>query len=276
MAGAQSRAGYFSDAEKTVDLMDKNSYRGGLFSRGYMLRRQERYPEAIAVLKEAVEEDKKNRAAIHELALCYMRSDQHGDLSKLLDRNKKLVLDSGMLTDFQIGLDLAHGSLEKVEAGIRHLRALPDNDGRSMRREAQLSMKRGEYSLAKSILTDLIEGRQGSRFMLRSLRAVAAAWSGDFRTAARDVEFIKGVPGRGEAATRLQAELFAAKGELEQAEALLSTLKVMRPQDHLLRAKIFDLKADRVGTGFAERQELKRRGAELRAKNFASGDEYDE
>lgn len=276
LVSAQIRAWYFPDATRTIELMERNGYRAATFSRGYMLRRQEKYPEAIVVLKAAVEESKFNRAALHELALSYLRSNNHAELSKLLERNKRFVTDSAMLTDFQIGLDLAHNALGKVEAGIRRLRALSDDDGRSSRREAQLLMKRDEYEPAKRILSELIDKRLGSRFMLRSLRAVAAARSGDFRTAARDIEFIKSVPGRGEVATRLQAELFAARDELEQADALLSTLKTLRPQDHILRARIFDLKAERPGTGLAARQELKRKAAELRAQYITADDEYDD
>ena len=273
---AQIKMSDYDAADETLKFMTEKHYQSVDFLSGYKLRRQERYPEAIRMLKSALEGGKYNRSAIHELALAYHRSDSITELTELLERHGSKVRDSAMLTDFQIGLDLARKQGARVEAGIRRLRAMPDDEGRSDRREAQLLMKQGFPAKAQELLSGLIERRLGSRFMLRSLRAQAASWAGDFRTAQRDVEFVRGLPGRSGVAVRLEAELRAAQGDYPAAEALLSTVRPLKAQDHLLLARIYEMKSEALTTGYSDRQSLKAKVLELRARYGAVPDDYED
>lgn len=273
---AQIRMSDYDGADQTLAYIRDKNYESFEFLSGHKLRRQEKYPEAIKMLTSALEGFKYNRSAIHELALAYQRSDNIPKLTELLERHGNKVRDSAMLTDFQIGLDLARNQGAKVEAGIKRLRAMPDDQGRSDRREAQLLIKQGLHGKAQALLTSLIERRMGSRFMLRSLRAKAASWAGDFRTAQRDLEFVRSVPGRREVAVRLEAELRAAQGDYPGAEALLSTVQPHRAQDHLLLARIYELKSEDASTGYADRQALRSKVLELRARHGAAVDDYED
>lgn len=276
VARAQIKLSDYKGADDTIEFMSGKFYESVDFLRGYSFRRQEKYSEAIKSLKTALEGNKYYRSALHELALSYHRDNRIDDLKDLLERQGSKVRDSAMLTDFQIGLDLARNQGMKVEAGIKRLRAMPDDDGRSDRREAQLLMKQGLHSKAVDVLSGLIERRSGSRFMLRTLRAKAASWAGDYRTAQRDIEFVRGLPGREGVALRLESELKAAQGEYPAAEALLSTVTQMRAQDQLLLARIFELKSEAPSTGFAARQTYRNKALELRARYGASLDDYEE
>lgn len=267
---AQIRMADYSSAENNITWMEERGYRSVSFLKGHQFRHQERWGEAITALKEALEFSKYFRASLHELALSYQRSGQYSELEKMLEKYRHQIRDSIVLTDFQIAMDLAHNRGPEVMAGIAKLRAMPNGQGRAERRQAQLYIKQGRYRDAKDLLTSELDKGQSDKFWLRSLRAQAAAWAEDFKTAQRDVDFVKGLPGRKAVGVKLEAELRAAQGDFAAAEALLSTIE-MKPRDYLLQARIFDLKADLPKTPLTEGQALRQRATQLRALYGSTG-----
>jgi tetratricopeptide (TPR) repeat protein len=264
---AKIRLGLFSDADVDIKLMSKLGFRSVLFLKGHSLRRQEKYPDAIKFLEEAVKEGKNSRASVHELAISYNKSSRVDKLRALLKSHGSLVKDSSMFADFQIGIDLARGDLAAVEAGIINLRRMPEDEGRSDIRQAQLLMRRGAYRPAKELLTKLLTEANRGRFILHSLRALAASRDHDFGLARQDIDFIKRTPGRQTAVTRLEATLHAEQGNYEPAQKLLSQIRDKGPEDWLLQARIYELQAASPSTSISERKELLEKATELRVKN---------
>jgi tetratricopeptide (TPR) repeat protein len=172
IARAKIRLGKFAEAEETIKGMTSRGYRSVPFLLGHLYRRQERYPKAIEMLVESVRDNKLNRSAVHELALAYKKSGRLNDLRKLLSKHGNLIPDSAMFADFQIGVDLARGDLLAAQTGIENLRRMPDDDGRSDIRAAQLLMRRQQYGPATEALNRLLRAPQGNTLRIRSMRGV--------------------------------------------------------------------------------------------------------
>jgi tetratricopeptide (TPR) repeat protein len=274
---AMIRAGDFESADDLIDFMIKKGYRSVTFLCGHKLRKQRQYPEAIKYLREALIESKHNRAVINELALSYMNNgDVRGLRDLFAEVGAKTIHDSAILTDFQIGLDLGHNRLPEVRAGIARLRSMTDDDGRSDRRSAQLLMKDQRYKEAKELLSKLLDQQSASKFLIRSLRAQAAAWDGDYKMSQRDIEAVQSMPGRRGVAARLEIELLVAQGLVDRAEELLGALTAFSPQDILLKAKLLEVKAELPTTGMAQAQRLKDQALELRVQVSRRQDRYEE
>jgi predicted Zn-dependent protease len=171
-----------------------------------------------------------------------------------------------MFADFQIGVDLARGDLPAVEVGISNLARMPDDDGKSDVRRAQLFMRKLQFRAAKELLTKLLTEEPKGRFHIRSLRSIAASRDHDFDLAQRDIDFVKGVPGRENAVTELEVILLMEKGNLDEAEKLLNKISRKSAEAQTLYARIYELKADLPETPFSERQKLRDRAAEIRAQ----------
>lgn len=226
------------------------------------------------MFKELLRDKKLNHSAIHELALCYKKSGRLKELRDLLAENQALVSDSAMFADFQIGVDLARGDVDAAERGIMRLRALPNDDGRSDIRAAQLLMRRHHYQEAKEDLTRVLKHSHGNTFRVRSLRAMCAARAGDFDLVREDIDFVKSSPAWQDAAIRLEANLLIEQKRPAEARASLSQLPTKSPEDWLLFAHALDVEADLPQTSVADRELWKREAAEIRLKhNFAL--EYD-
>jgi len=274
VARAKIRLGKFTEAEKTIGEMATRGYRSVPFLRGYSYRKQERYPQAIQMLKESLRDKKLDRSAVHELALSYKKSGRLSDLRTLLKEHGNLIRDSAMFADFQIGVDLARGDLRAAQKGIDNLRRLPDDDGRSDIRAAQLSMRHQRFGLAKQELSRLLSVSPVNALRIRSLRAICAVHDGDFGLVRKDIEFIKLLPAGQAAASRLEATLLVAQKRTEEARTLLDQLTNRGPEDWLLYARALEVESDLPQTGIDDRNELKRRATQIRLKhNFAL--EYD-
>ena len=274
VARARIRLGKFADAEETIKGMASRRYRSVPFLMGHLYRRQEKYPKAIEMLLEAVRDNKFNRSAVHELALAYKKSGCLNELRKLLTEHGNLIHDSAMFADFQIGIDLARGDLPAAEAGIENLRRIPDDDGRSGIRAAQLLMRRQQYDLAKEALNQLLSAHQGNTLRTRSIRAICAARDGDFDLARKDIDFVKRFPGWQAAGSRLDANLLVEQRLAAEARALLDQLPSKGAEDWLLYARALEVEADLPQTTIDDRSELKTRAAEIRQEyNFSL--EYD-
>lgn len=272
---AHIRLGLYSEADKIIEHMSGRGYRSALFLRGHSLRRQEHYDDAIQYLSEATRERKYNRSAVHELALCYKKTQRFSDLKDLLSEFSNLIEDSSVFADFQIGFDIANGDFEGAEAGILRLRSLPDGDGRADKREAQLLMRQHKYREAKELLNELIKREMRGRFYLRSLRAISATRSGDFDLARSDIDYVKGIQGRESTAIRLEAGYFCELGQYDDALEKLDMVARWGAEDWLLKARILEKKSESPQTGGAEIETLKGEVALIR-KRYASFLEYED
>lgn len=271
---AKIRLGRFADAEKTIEIMSAHKFRSVSFLMGHSYRRQEKYSKAIDLLKESVRSGKFNRSAVHELALAYKKSGHLNELRKLLNEHGNLVRDSAMFADFQIGVDLARGDVQAAEIGISNLRRLPDDEGRSDMRVAQLMMRRGQFGQAKNALTQLLDSRSGSTLRIRSVRSICAARDGDFDLARKDLDFVKRFPAWQTAGSRLEANLLVEQKRPVEARALLDQLTTKSAEDWLLYARALEAEAELPETTIIDQQQLKARATELRVKNNFSL-EYD-
>ncbi|WP_165779458.1 hypothetical protein, partial [Rhizobium hidalgonense] len=101
----------------------------------------------------------------------------------------------------------------------------------------------------------------------RCLRAVAAAKDGDFRLAFRDLDFLKGLPGRTIAVLRIEAAVLAEQGHLEAAEKRLDEVPDPGPPDWLQRARIKELQANRPETSFSDRKRLSDEVNDIRVRH---------
>jgi hypothetical protein len=175
-----------------------------------------------------------------------------------------------MFTDFQIGVDLARGDLPAAKAGIETLRWMPDDDGRSDIRAAQLLMRQKLYGPAKEALSTLLRADRANTLRVRSQRAICAARDGDFELARKDIDFIKRFPVWQPVGTRLEATLLVERKRTVEARALLDQLPSKSAEDWLLYAHALEVEADLPQTTISDRQEFKRRAAELRLEhNFS-------
>lgn len=271
---ARIRLGKFSDAEETIESMASRGYRSVPFLRGHLYRKQDKYQKAIEMLLEAVRVDKLNRSAVHELALAYKKSGRLNELKKLLSEHGDMIRDSAMFTDFQIGVDLARGDLPAAEAGIANLRRMPDDDGRSDIRAAQLLMRQKLYGPAKEALSVLVRAHGPNTLRVRSIRAMCAARDRDFDLSRADIDFVKTFPAWQAVATRLEASLLVELDRPVEARALLDQLPSKSVEDWLLYAHALEVEADLPQTTINDRQEHMRRAAEIRREhNFPL--EYD-
>jgi hypothetical protein len=274
VARANIRLGKYSDADKIIQAMSAKGYRSVAFLRGHSFRRQRDYAKAIDLLVEATKDKKQNRSAVHELALAYKRSGRLHELRKLLSRHQELIRDSAMFADFQISVDLARNDLTAAEQAINNLRRMPDDNGQSDIRLAQLLMKRQNYKPAKELLTRLIGGDGGDNIRIRSIRAVCAARGGDFDMAKKDIDFVKEFPAWNDAAAHLEASLLIEQRRPAEARAALDKIPNKGPEEWILYARALDAEAELPDTLLTDSQEFRRRAAELRAEyNFAL--EYD-
>jgi tetratricopeptide (TPR) repeat protein len=274
VARANIRLGKYSDADKIIDTMSAKGYRSVPFLRGHSLRRQREYGRAIDLLLEATRDRKLNRSAVHELALAYKKSGRLNELRKLLNKHEELIRDSAMFADFQIGVDLARNDLAAAEQTISRLRRMPDDNGQSDLRLAQLLMKRQNFKEAKQLLSRLIGGDGADNIRIRSIRAICAARDGDFQMAQQDVNFVGEFPTWKDATTHLKASLLIEQRRPAEARKLLDTIPSKGPEEWMLYARALDNEADMPETLLADGQEFRRRAAELRAQyNFAL--EYD-
>src|SRR3546814_9361774 len=157
--------------------MQAKGYRSVTFLEGHSLRKRRKFDEAIPKLRYVVDHFRQNKAAVHELALCYRRQRKWKELEQLLDEHGDAVSDSPIFIDFNISLKIARGDLDKVPSAIARLRAMDDNPTRADLREAQLMQRQGRHGPATQFLTKALSKGGRSNLRLRSQRAYAAARS---------------------------------------------------------------------------------------------------
>lgn len=271
---AHIRLNEFGAAEAILRTFDQRGYRSVAFLRGFALRRRGKYREAIPFLKEAVASSRSGRASVQELAVCYQKLGMPDALSKLVKEHERVVESSASLLDFKIGALIASGQMRDAEAALRRLRLLPDDEGRSATRQAQIRLQRDhDPTGAIVILTDLVNRRVGNAVTIRRWRAIAAANAGDLRLARTDIDFIRARPGRQETAQRLEVYYALAQHDYTSAKGILEGLR-NTPSDDLLRARVLEAESADSSTSLPDRQRLREQALGLRARN-QSRSEFD-
>jgi thioredoxin-like negative regulator of GroEL len=273
VARAQIRLRHYSDATSAIEDMKHRRYRQVTFLEGHLLRKRRKFEEAIPKLRLALEHNRGNRAAVHELALCYRRLHRSRELEILLRENEHIVDESAQFLDFMIGLRIARNDLGPVPAAIEKLRQLDDSPNRADLGQAQLLSRQNNDKGAFDYLTDVL-GNSGGSMRLRKARAVYATRIGRLKDARQDLSIISiGQKGEG-TGTSIETQILLAEGRPRDAFALNMDTTPQEPGDWLVRAAVFEAVADDPSTTLPDRTKLRRQALELRAK-FGQEPDYD-
>ncbi|GBQ10214.1 hypothetical protein AA21291_0353 [Swaminathania salitolerans LMG 21291] len=262
---AQIRLRRYPDAAKTIEYMRNRGYRQVAFLQGHLLRKQRNFEGAIPWLRIALEHNRGNRSAVHELAICYRRLHNSRELEILLRENDHLVDDSAQFLDFMIGLHIAKNDLSQVPAAIDRLRQLDENANRADLRQAQLLSKQNNERGAFAYLTNVLE-QSGGSMRLRKARAIYAARIGELGVARQDLALIIADKRNEGASVSIETQILIAEGRASDAYALNIDTTPQEPGDWLIRASVFDAFADDPSTPLALRTRLKQQALEFRAK----------
>jgi thioredoxin-like negative regulator of GroEL len=265
VARAQIRLRLYPDATSTIEDMKTRRYRQVAFLEGHLLRKQRKFEDAIPKLRVAWENNRGNRAAVHELALCYRRLHRSSELEALLRENEHIVNDSAQFLDFMIGLRLARNDLATLPKAIEKLRQLDDSANRADLRQAQLLSRQNNDAGAYHYLTDVLDHGGGS-LRLRKARAVYAARTGRVKEAREDLAIINAHQKGEGTAMSIETQILLAEGRAREAYEVNLATSPQEPGDWLVRAAVFDAVADDPNTTLPERTELKRKVLEIRAK----------
>jgi predicted Zn-dependent protease len=270
---AQIRLRQYPDATSTIEDMKKRRYRQVAFLEGHLLRKRRKFEEAIPKLRLALEHNRGNRAAVHELALCYRRLHRSRELETLLHENEHVIDDSAQFLDFMIGLRIARNELGPVPAAIERLRQLDDSSTRADLRQAQLLSRQNNDKGAYAYLTDIL-GHGGGSMRLRKARAVYAARIGQVKDARQDLAIINAGQKGESAGTSIETQILLAEGRARDAYTLNMETTPQEPGDWLVRAAVFDAVADDPTTTLADRTMLKQQASEIRAR-YGQEPDYD-
>jgi tetratricopeptide (TPR) repeat protein len=272
VARAQIWLTAFDDAAATIAMMRDRDYRSVTFLEGYSLRKQRKFEEAVPKLRFVVDHFRHNRAAVHELALCYRRLRRLRELEELLKAHGHTMSDSSMFLDFTIALSIARGDLASVPSAIARLRAMDDSPSRADLRHAQLLMKRGDNIGANRYLSQSLGsgGRGNSR--LRTLRVITGAKIGDFETARDDLNLLRSLPNGAAQAANLETQILFAEGRLAEALELNQRAVPQEPGDWLVRASILEALAAAPEATIKSSASMRREAAEIRAMHAREPD----
>jgi tetratricopeptide (TPR) repeat protein len=274
VARAQIRIGAWREAEATIGIMRERGYRSVTFLEGHELRKRRRFDEAIPKLRYVVDHFRHNKAAVHELALCYRRQRRWRDLEELLAERGDAVSDSPIFLDFNIGLSIARGELHSVPAAISRLRTMDDNPTRADLRQAQMLQRQGNHRGATEFLTHVIAQGGRSNLRLRSLRAFAAAKAGNLKLAREDLAFIKSLPNSDARAINLEAQILLAEGRPRDALNLIEPLSPQEPGDWAVRANILEAVAGHSDTSLTDATIMRRDAKEIRTRHASELDHF--
>ena len=268
VARAQIRLRDWRSAESTITAMRTRQYRSVTFLEGHLLRKRRDFDAAIPKLRYVVDHNRHNRAAIHELALCYRRSRKWKQLENLLEEFPDASRESSLFLDFEIGLSIARRQLGGIPEAIDRLRSMGAASQISADlRYAQYLQRLGRHGDAKDFLSTILSsGSGGSRTRLRALRAFASARAGDTRLARQDLTFFRSIPEQDARVNSLEAQILLAEGRPKQALELIEKHPPQEPGDWLVRASMLDAVASHPDTTITEAQTMRKEAAEIRSK----------
>lgn len=272
---AQTRLGDASGAEELLEFFDKRSYRSRFYLRAFYVRLHKGdLRAAIALLKEARQVRKYLGRVIGELAACYQRLGMWPELQRLVQEEGRYIGRNPVLLNVHIGMLIAQNSFEAAEREIRMLQSIPRQEAIVDARTAMIMMRRdNDYSGAQALLTRRLQQGSGSHMIVRRLRAIAAAYAGDFTTTRADAEFLKARQPN-YSAHDIEAHLRFAQQDYDGALQELAAGGQKSVQDELLRARILEAKAADPLTPFVDREQLLQEVNRIRVRHRMT-DEYD-
>jgi hypothetical protein len=264
----------FEEADQLLDALGKRGYRSVPFLRGFRLRRDGRGEDAIPQYREALRIGKNERYALQELATVLSQLGRTNDLATLLRENDNMVGDSAVLLDFKIGFLISEGDIRGAEVTIDQLSNLPQDDGRSVIRSAQILSKRdGNHGRAFALVNELVLSGIGDQVRARRWRGLFAALAHETEVAKRDIAFLGGLQGQEQTTQRLKVYAALAENRIPEAEREVAKLDNLSVQNRGLRAHVLERTADMSGVPLAERTKLREEAATLRAQ--AKGSDID-
>jgi tetratricopeptide (TPR) repeat protein len=220
----------------------------------------------VKYFADAVKTGKGYRSAVQELATCYQKLGMNKELQKLIEEHAAALEMSASLLSFHIGMLISRGNFDQAEAATQRLAAMPDDDGRSTVRRAQLLMMKQDFRQAEKLLSALLARGVGAPVEARRFRAIAAARAGNFELARSDIEFVQSRTGRGETAQRLLVHYELARRNFKKAEELLTALGTKSVHDDALRARILEEWSTDAGTPLTERERYRQEAVVLWAR----------
>jgi tetratricopeptide (TPR) repeat protein len=266
VARAQIRLDQYSEAAATIDIVRNLGYRSVTFLEGHLLRKRRRFDEAIPKLRFVLQRNRNNRAAVHELALCYRRLHKGRELEELLQQYKDVIDDSAMFLDFIIALNISRGELQSIPPAIERLRQLDDSPNRADLRHAQLLSKQGNDKGAFEYLSDALAGTARGSLRLRAARAIAATKIGRFGEAREDLALVRSVDKDGARADSIETKILLAEGRRREAYELNQKSTPQEPGDWLSRAMVFEALANDPATLVTDSISMKSEAGEIRAR----------
>jgi tetratricopeptide (TPR) repeat protein len=259
---AHIRLEEYTEAEAMLKGFDRAGYRSAEFLRGFALRRQGKIREAVFHLREALASSKYRRFVVQELATCYQKLNMQAELTELTRRHADLIEGSGVLLDFRIGVLITAKRINEAKEAIHKLQRLPQDDGRSIIRRAQIAMQEErDFGKAAEMLTELVQKGIGNPVTTRRWRAIAAVNLGQLGLAMQHIEFIRSRPGQQATADRVEVHFHLAQHDYDAAERALARAQGSSAIDHdVLMARILEERAADVRTPLNERNTLHARG----------------
>ncbi len=269
---ARARMKQWHEVRQLLRLFDQKHYRSRYNLKGFAFRLEGRWSEAVPEYRKSIEIGKWIRSSIQELALCYRRLGQMSELRALIEQHRDVVEDSAILLETLAGIFLAESKFDDAEATVNKLRSVPDDDGRSGRRKAQIMMRRDkDYCGAVSVLSKLILEGVGHIGYHKSTRAIAAAYAGLNDMARDDITYVRSKMENGaEISRRLNAHLLLAQGDYAAAYRELESVKQETVMDRMLIARIHEAKANDPTTTPDERVTLIRVAEDIRGRANAT------
>lgn len=266
VARAQIRLDRHKDAAETIDEMRKRKYRQVAFLEGHSLRKLRKFEDAIPKLTFVLAHNRGNRAAVHELAICYRRLRKTRELEALLQEHSEVIDSSAEFLDFSIALQIARGDLVTVPTAIERLRNLDDSSNRADLRQAQYLSKQISDKAAFEYLSDILKETTRGSIRLRAARAIYGARSGKIREAREDLAMIKSIDKNEIRSLAIETQILLAEGRAREAYNLNQKTLPQEPGDWLFRAAIYDALAADSATGLAESNVLKQEASSIRTR----------
>lgn len=265
---AQTRLRDAEGATELLSFFDQRGYRSRFYLRAFFAKLYHSdYKQAVGLLLKARETRKYMGRVIGELAACYQHLGMWRELKELVKEEERHIGRNPVLMNVRIGMLIAQNDFQTAEREIRALRVLPRQEAIADARSAAIMMRRDHnYDGARNLLTETLQRSKGIQLMVRRLRAIAAALSGDFDTARKDAEFLK-ARNPGFKVYDIEARIKLAQRNFDGALDELPKAGFASFQDELLRARILDAKAGSAATPFSERESLKQEAARIRARH---------
>jgi tetratricopeptide (TPR) repeat protein len=255
----------YREAEDVAKRMAAYGFRSVNFLRGYSLRKQKKYTEAIPYLEQAIKVRKQMRASVHELALCYKNTNSNRKLSAIISQHEDMFSDSALFVDFKVGVFLSKGQIQDAEDAIGQLDKLADAGSLADRRRVQIFMRTGQYPEAKALIEKIIKWNGEDNFRNRALLAEILAHSGDLDAAERELKSLVRFVGRQDDSERVRAIVYLAAGKPKRALEVLERIDERSGSDQILLARIYDA-LSREEQDISKSEALRRDAARLRAE----------